>query len=168
MKRLPSNVELDDLVQAGMIGLHEALPRFKADAGATIETFLSRRIRGAMLDELRREDWLSRGERKDLGESFFMSSLDITDDDGNAIDSYEIAAEEETERHVALKQMMYHLVDQIDKLSERERQVLSMIYEHDMSHIQVGVALEVSASRVSQIHSKIVDRLALRMRKAGF
>ena len=64
MAKLPANVEVDDLIQVGMIGLADALSRFDAAQGVQIETFATQRIRGAMLDELRGADWLSRGTRK--------------------------------------------------------------------------------------------------------
>lgn len=62
--KLPPNVELDDLIQVGMIGLAEALSRFESEQGVQFETFASQRIRGAMLDELRDGDWMSRSSRK--------------------------------------------------------------------------------------------------------
>jgi RNA polymerase sigma factor for flagellar operon FliA len=62
--KLPANVELDDMIQAGMIGLNDALGRFDAAQGVMFETFATQRIRGAMLDELRTSDWMSRGNRK--------------------------------------------------------------------------------------------------------
>jgi RNA polymerase sigma factor for flagellar operon FliA len=62
--KLPANVEIDDLIQVGMIGLTDALSRFDAGQGVQFETFATQRIRGAMLDELRGADWLSRGTRK--------------------------------------------------------------------------------------------------------
>jgi len=62
--KLPANVELDDLIQVGMIGLTDALSRFDAQQGVQFETFATQRIRGAMLDELRGNDYLSRGIRK--------------------------------------------------------------------------------------------------------
>jgi len=62
--RLPANVELDDLVQAGMIGLMDALSRYEAGHGAQFETFAMQRIRGAMIDELRGGDWLPRSVRR--------------------------------------------------------------------------------------------------------
>lgn len=62
--RLPASVEVDDLIQAGMIGLMDALGRFEDGQGAQFETYASQRIRGAMLDELRQNDWLPRGVRK--------------------------------------------------------------------------------------------------------
>jgi RNA polymerase sigma factor for flagellar operon FliA len=62
--KLPANVELDDLIQVGMIGLSDALSRFDAAQGVQFETFATQRIRGAMLDELRGSDWMSRGGRR--------------------------------------------------------------------------------------------------------
>ncbi len=62
--KLPANVEIDDLIQVGMIGLTDALSRFDTDQGVQFETFATQRIRGAMLDELRGNDYLSRGIRK--------------------------------------------------------------------------------------------------------
>lgn len=62
--KLPANVELDDLIQVGMIGLNDALGRFDAAQGVQFETFATQRIRGAMLDELRGADWMSRGDRR--------------------------------------------------------------------------------------------------------
>jgi RNA polymerase sigma factor for flagellar operon FliA len=62
--KLPANVELDDLIQVGMIGLSDALSRFDIGQGVQFETFATQRIRGAMLDELRGNDWMSRGDRR--------------------------------------------------------------------------------------------------------
>ena len=62
--KLPANVELDDLIQVGMIGLNDALSRFDSNQGVQFETFATQRIRGAMLDELRGGDWMSRGDRR--------------------------------------------------------------------------------------------------------
>ncbi len=58
--RLPASVEIDDLIQAGMIGLFEASRSYDADQGASFETYASIRIRGSMIDEIRRGDWVPR------------------------------------------------------------------------------------------------------------
>ncbi len=63
--RLPDNVEVDDLIQAGMIGLFDALQRYE-EQGNQFETYAVQRIRGAMLDELRGADWLPRGVRQNM------------------------------------------------------------------------------------------------------
>jgi len=62
--KLPASIELDDLIQAGVIGLMDALSRYDASAGASFATFASQRIRGAMIDELRTRDWLPRSVRR--------------------------------------------------------------------------------------------------------
>lgn len=64
--RLPPSVEVDDLVQAGMIGLLDAVNRYEDNHGAQFETYAIQRIRGAMLDELRSSDWLPRGVRQNM------------------------------------------------------------------------------------------------------
>jgi RNA polymerase sigma factor for flagellar operon FliA len=61
--RLPASVRLEDMVQAGLIGLVDAIGRFEEAQGAQFETYATQRIRGAMLDELRAHDWLPRGVR---------------------------------------------------------------------------------------------------------
>ncbi|GAB1848011.1 RNA polymerase sigma factor FliA [Achromobacter xylosoxidans] len=63
LARLPASVELDDLIQAGMIGLLDAVRRYQETADAQFETYATTRIRGAMLDELRGQDWLPRSVR---------------------------------------------------------------------------------------------------------
>jgi RNA polymerase sigma factor for flagellar operon FliA len=62
--RLPANVELDDMIQAGMMGLMDAVARFEQSQGVAFEVYATNRIRGAMLDELRANDWLPRSARK--------------------------------------------------------------------------------------------------------
>jgi len=62
--RLPESVMVDDLIQAGVVGLIEAMQNFRADQGATFETYAGIRIRGAMLDEIRRGDWTPRSVHK--------------------------------------------------------------------------------------------------------
>lgn len=64
LARLPASVELDDLVQAGMMGLLDALGRYEETQGVQFEAYATQRIRGAILDELRSNDWLPRGLRK--------------------------------------------------------------------------------------------------------
>lgn len=66
MLRLPSSVEVDDIIQAGMMGLLDAAGRYDELRGAQFETFAAQRIRGAMLDELRQADWMPRSLRRDM------------------------------------------------------------------------------------------------------
>src|SRR6185312_1036759 len=64
--KLPPSVEVDDLVQAGMMGLLDAVNRYEETHGAQFETYAVQRIRGAMLDELRNSDWLPRSIRQNM------------------------------------------------------------------------------------------------------
>jgi RNA polymerase sigma factor for flagellar operon FliA len=64
--KLPPSVEVDDLIQAGMIGLLDAVSRYEEDHGAQFETYAAQRIRGSMLDELRSSDWLPRSIRQNM------------------------------------------------------------------------------------------------------
>ncbi len=66
MARLPSSVQVDDLIQNGMIGLLDAIDRFEAGMGAQFETYAAQRVRGAMLDGLRENDWLPRSLRREF------------------------------------------------------------------------------------------------------
>ena len=66
MSRLPSSVQIDDIIQAGMMGLLDAAGRYDEFHGAQFETYATQRIRGAMLDELREADWLPRSLRRDM------------------------------------------------------------------------------------------------------
>lgn len=64
--KLPSSVDVDDLIQAGMIGLLDAISRYEDNHGAQFETYAVQRIRGAMLDELRSSDWMPRNMRQNM------------------------------------------------------------------------------------------------------
>lgn len=92
MTKLPYSVQIDDLIQAGMMGLLDAASRYDELLGAQFETYATQRIRGAMLDELREADWLPRSMRRDmrrieLGISRLQQKL------GRAPGESEIAAE---------------------------------------------------------------------------
>jgi len=68
LNRLPPTVQVDDLIQAGMVGLLEAASNFNASMGASFETFAGIRIRGAMIDEIRRSDWTPRSVHRKFRE----------------------------------------------------------------------------------------------------
>ena len=66
MAKLPASVEIDDVIQTGMMGLLDAINRYEESLGAQFETYAAQRIRGAILDGLRQADWLPRSFRRDL------------------------------------------------------------------------------------------------------
>jgi RNA polymerase sigma factor for flagellar operon FliA len=206
--RLPANVELDDMIQAGMIGLNDALGRFDAAQGVQFETFATQRIRGAMLDELRNGDWMSRGNRKqqrqieaalhrleqqlgrapaesEIAEEMGVSLTDYQellgkvrgtqllyledlggsgDGDDDFLDRHVV---DEAANPLAMLQdrrMRQALVDAIKLLPEREQYVMSMYYEHDMNLKEIAAVLNVTESRVCQLHSQSIARLRVKLR----
>src|ERR1700685_2498511 len=68
VSRMPPNVEVDDLIQSGMIGLLDAAKHYSANKGANFETYAGIRIRGAMLDEVRKSDWTPRSVHRNMRE----------------------------------------------------------------------------------------------------
>lgn len=89
--RLPASVEVDDLVQAGMLGLIEAARNFDSDQGASFETYASIRIRGAMIDEIRKGDWTPRSVHRRTREAA-EATRRIEQASGRAATGAEIAA----------------------------------------------------------------------------
>lgn len=208
MAKLPASVEVDDLIQVGLIGLSEALSRYETGQGAQFETFASQRIRGAMLDELRENDWMSRGSRKNqkdieqalrrlehqLGRSPIES--EIAAELGLSLSDYQSllgkvrgtqliyledmgrSSEDDDgflDRHVADndadplnllgdQRLRQALVAAIKTLPEREQFVMSMYYEQDMNLKEIAAVLNITESRVCQLHSQSVARLRAKMR----
>lgn len=89
--KLPASVELDDLIQAGTMGLLEAMSRYRASNGTPLPAFAAQRIRGAMLDELRSRDWLPRGVRREA-RAMSEAIRQLEQSLGRAPDETEIAA----------------------------------------------------------------------------
>ena len=206
MLKLPGSVEVDDLIQAGMMGLLDAASRYDELRGAMFETYAAQRIRGAMLDELRGADWLPRSLRRDmrrietaisrlqqkLGKA--PSETEIAKELGVALPEYQQMLQEGRGA-----QLLYYedfhgegdedfferfefssdsnplellqdgrfraaLVEAIERLPERERQMMGMHYEQDMNLREIGEVMGVSESRVCQLHSQAVARLRTSMK----
>jgi RNA polymerase sigma factor FliA len=200
--KLPPSVEIDDLIQVGMIGLTEAISRFEPTQGVQFETFASQRIRGAMIDELREGDWMSRGSRKsqkDIEQAVHRLQQKLH----RAPKESEIAAELGMDladyQHLLAKvrgtQLVYledisgrgdeedsfldrnlgesdaepsavlALVAAIKVLPEREQQIMSMYYEHDMNLKEIAAVMGVTESRICQLHSQSIARLRTKLRE---
>ena len=208
MAKLPASVEVDDLIQVGLIGLADALSRYEASQGVQFETFATQRIRGAMLDELRGNDWMSRGSRKSqkdiestmrrlehrLGRSPVESEIakemglsladyqsllnkvrgtqlvyleDMTrsgEDDGNFLDRHAVDADADPMNMLRDQRLRQSLVTAINGLPEREQYIMSMYYEQDMNLKEIAAVLDVTESRVCQLHSQSIARLRAKMR----
>jgi RNA polymerase sigma factor for flagellar operon FliA len=208
MAKLPANVQVDDLIQVGLIGLSEALTRYEAAQGVQFETFATQRIRGAMLDELRGNDWMSRGSRKsqkeieqslrklehqlgrtpleseiaaDLGLSLvdyqsllgkvrgtqlvYLEDMARGDEDQDSfLDRHVGDSEADPMNMLRDQRLRQALVAAIKNLPEREQFIMSMYYEQDMNLKEIAAVLDVTESRICQLHSQSIARLRAKMR----
>ena len=203
LARLPSSVIVDDLIQSGMIGLLEAANNFDHSKGASFETFAGIRIRGAMLDEIRRGDWTPRSVHKnsrmiseaikaleaelgrDVSDIEVAEKLDISLNEyhhilnevstGKIIGIEDLGVSEDAivqleddnnhDPYQNIEQVVFKnsLSECISTLPEREALVLSLYYDEELNLREIGQVLDVSESRVSQIHSQALHRLKARM-----
>lgn len=198
LNRLPRSVQINDLLQSGMLGLIEAAKNFDPNNGASFESFASLRIRGAMIDDLRRGDWIPRSVYKnarlisdaiqrvehkygrEAQSSEIAAELSISTEeyyqmlnDTSSIDLFsldnlnsELSTENEFDNpqtkteHSSLKVI---LSQELENLPEKEKLVLSLHHMSELNFKNIGEILEVSESRICQIHSQAISRLRARI-----
>jgi RNA polymerase sigma factor for flagellar operon FliA len=205
-KRLPSEVEINDLKSAGAFGLMDAVDSFDPDRGVKFETFCTQRIRGAMFDELRSMDWVPRLVRsrtakvEKVRKSIEMETgnratedevakrLNVTGDEFEKLqkDSRPISmvsltrkcfetdsskdvreidvvedGRQENPLQAVQKQDLQALITK--GLSRAERLIVILYYYEEMTMKEIGATLDLSESRVSQMHSSILARLKAQM-----
>jgi len=200
---LPKNVSRDDLTSLGMMGLFDALNKFDINRDLKFDTYASFRVRGAIIDGLRKEDWLPRSAREKakkmeamieqleqklmrhatpeelaehmnmpveevyqtVQEHFFSNvlSLNETQPDQDDSDGKTFVIRDENirtpEQETIHKELVEELAENIKKLSEKEQLVLSLFYSEEMTLTEIGEVLNLSTSRISQIHSKALLKL---------
>ncbi len=157
-RRLPSCVVLDDLLAAGVQGLLAALQRNGGDDGETFERYARIRIRGAVIDELRRQDWVPRKVRDD--EASAVSVVRI-EDLGTPDRPREFADESglDADDRISSCEDAQALASAIAQLPERERMIIQMYYFEGVLLKDIGTMLSISDPRVSQVHGRAVARL---------
>lgn len=200
------NVEYDDLVGYGTFGLIDAIDKYDFDKGVKFETYASLRIRGAILDQVRKMDWLPRTVRQkqkrmdaayqkletengkfatdeelaaeleisveELGQwqaqtkAAGVVSLDEYLEQGseNGIvsgrESEEFAQPEKQMEQKAMKEL---LVQSLESLTEKEKKVVLLYYYEELTLKEISEVLEVSESRISQLHTKAIQKLRLKL-----
>jgi RNA polymerase sigma factor for flagellar operon FliA len=173
LRKLPPNVLREDLVAAGMIGLIDSLRKNGKDRGPAFEWYARIRIRGAILDELRAEDWLSRRARAKVTQAKSETGATVNTkggaagtfvrlDDLLAYDSNLDFADAAEMRPCALlesRQDMHGLLEAVKNLPERERFIITAHYLEGVQMKVIAKQLGVSEPRVSQIHTRAVERL---------
>ena len=195
-------IDLDDLVGYGVLGLIDAIDKFDPDKNVKFETYASLRIRGAILDAIRKLDWIPRTLRKkqkDIDKIYIelegklgrtpvdqemADALHISLEDYNTLlkevnvstlisideNVYQFEAVKDQnaqipERCVEEKEIKDTLARLIDDLPEREKKVIFLYYYEELTLKEISRVLEVSESRVSQLHTKAVSRLRANMSK---
>jgi RNA polymerase sigma factor for flagellar operon FliA len=183
----------DDLWSAGALGLIEAMRRFDSTKGASFETFAEHRVRGAMLDELRRQDHLPRRLRNKTDEMQKTKSK-LSTKLGREATVEEVAEEMDTdldevsgvhallEPHVPLdsvmaqlvsddnaedpmvrKQVLQRLTKAIEKIPERLQLVLQLHYVEGLTYKEISGMLDVSEPRVCQLHADAINKVRAAM-----
>jgi len=200
---LGHNVEYDDLVSYGIFGLIDAIDKFDMTKNVKFETYASLRIRGAILDQIRKMDWIPRTVRQrqrkideaikqvelrtgktatdeeialELGVTgdelvSWQSQLKVTnvvslsefEEQGQepvieTVNKNRFSQPEEVVEQQELKQV---LIESLELLTEKERRVIELYYYEELTLKEISLVLEVSESRVSQLHTKAL----LKMRK---
>jgi len=206
-RRLPSQVSLEDLVSAGVVGLVDAAGRYKPTLGVPFQAFARRRVHGAMLDALRDLDWAPRSLRRlrrnvdgaiaserarldrEPDEQEIATALGMTPEQyGRALEelrTLEVATVRELDAPTAdgvpllelcvdpsegqvqrleRQELRARLADAIADLPERERQILSLYYQEELTLAQIGEVIGVCESRVCQLRGLAVSRLRTRLR----
>ncbi|HVO90076.1 MAG TPA: RNA polymerase sigma factor FliA [Casimicrobiaceae bacterium] len=205
--RLPPSVQIDDIIQAGMIGLMDAIGRFDEFRGNQFETYATQRIRGAMLDEVRQNDWLPRSTRRVLKRiegalsrlqqrlgrapseieiakelnvplAEYQSMLqeargcellhleDLTHDpDDDYLDRNVADDREDPLDHYQDARFRAALIDAIETLPEREKLLMGLYYEQEFNFKEIAAVLEVSESRVCQLHGQAIARIRSRLKE---
>jgi len=209
--KLPAHVAKEDLISAGVVGLIDAVDRYDANKGCSLKTYSGLRIHGAIVDELRRQDWVPRTVHRDekiydqavekVGQKLgrqptheeireelgmtpedFEQFLDRTqaipsfslneawsDEDGFSIDRGECMPNLSTPtafEEVLREEDRVLLREELNRLPRAERIVLCLYYMEDLRLKEIALILEVSESRVSQIHTEALRRITAAMRKA--
>lgn len=205
---LPSSVDVEDLMNVGVIGLIQAVDRYDPRRDNKFMTYAVFRIKGAVLSELRSRDYLSRSGRRKLRElenavlkleqrlGRAPDDQEVADDLGLELEevqrikqmasisfvSFEdlgVSARDEKEKllnylldreddalsHTRVKELKSALARAIEQLPEKERLVISLYYLEELTMKEAGEALNVTESRVSQIHSQAILRLRNRLRR---
>jgi RNA polymerase sigma factor FliA len=168
LRKLPPNVLRDDLVAAGTYGLIDSLRKNGGDCGPTFEWYARIRIRGAIVDELRTQDWLTRRARNQVTAA--MASEDATgvracvigfDDLPGRVAASGLADEDAQSPLEAVSEKMDYaaLALAVSRLPERERYIVQAHYFEGVQFKTIAQTLGVSEPRISQLHARAVQRL---------
>ncbi len=199
------NVEYDDLVGYGTFGLIDAVDKFDYTKGVKFETYASLRIRGAILDQIRKMDWIPRSIRQkqrkiDMAYQSLEQKYGRLASDDEIANELEISVDEfenwqnqtkitniisldefmdqgtetkveqsltanfdQPDRIVEKQELKETLVKTLETLTEKEKKVIVLYYYEELTLKEISRILEVSESRISQLHTKALQKMKLRL-----
>jgi len=151
-----------DYFQFGIEGLDEAIERFDPDYGTKFETYAIQRIRGKIIDEIGKVQIKPRVDKD--GEAIYQYSnvslnQSVNQEEGSMLYEMLPADVETPEFEAEQKEEKELLVEAIKKLNERDRMVITLYYYEYLSYKEISDVLNISVSRVSQIHNRVVNQL---------
>jgi len=160
-RRLPRNVLREDLVAAGMAGLWDAIRRHGEKHDEGFEWYVRVRVRGAILDELRAQDWLTRRARRAATANADSMPPRVVrlDDVGEWEQNRCLAIAPDAETGLSESFVRETLAKAVETLPERERLIVSEHYFNHVKFKSLGERLGVSEPRISQLHSRAMQRL---------
>lgn len=206
--RLPSNIDIDDLFSAGVIGLMDAIDKYDPSRDNKFKTYAEFRIRGAILDELRNQDWVPRSvresnKREDRARQELEHKLGRPASDGEVAEHLQVTLEEFHEKSLRTRVAMLSLEElggsaggekkslleclenpnsvnpftqlkikgvrelimkTVEDLPEKQKLVLSLYYYEDLNLKEIGKILDVTESRVSQLHTQAVQKMRQKLK----
>jgi RNA polymerase sigma factor for flagellar operon FliA len=176
-RRLPRNVLRDDLIAAGMGGLWDAIRKHGQDRSGNFDWYVRVRVRGAILDELRAQDWLPRRARaaaakaaKATGGTAVGAPVVLRFDEVSETEQARCLVTSDamsSDRHLEDRLFADALVKAVDLLPERERHIVSLHYFKGVKFKELGRMLGVSEPRISQLHSRAMGRLRVLLAEAA-
>lgn len=152
-----------DYFQFGIEGLSEAVDRFDPNYGTKFETYAIQRIRGKIIDELRKISVKPRTQDEDFHYTTVSINAPVDEDESQQL--YEILPSDSPDpNEITEKNQAREFLDKaIQELGERERLILSLYYYENLSYKEIGKLMNITVSRISQIHTRIIANLKTKL-----
>jgi RNA polymerase sigma factor for flagellar operon FliA len=152
-----------DYFQYGIEGLNEAIDRFDPDYGTKFETYAIQRIRGKIIDELRKLQSKFKSDTNESSIESFYTNVSLSrspeDEDGYTLGEVIANDTESAATTIEKTEMKEFLMNAIKDLQERDRLLLSLYYFENLNYKEIAELMKITVSRVSQIHSRIMKDL---------
>jgi RNA polymerase sigma factor for flagellar operon FliA len=156
-----------DFFQFGIEGLSEAIDRFDPDYGTKFETYAIQRIRGKIYDELRKysnkHEYSNDSNNSSYGVSDISLNHSVNDEDSMQFHEMVSGSSEIPDTILEKKELKQQLLEMIKDLNDRERTILNLYYYEELNYKDIAKVLSITVSRVSQIHSRILNSLKLKL-----